>query len=164
MIKIKFPDGNVKEFESGVTGLDIARGISSKLAKEVLSISVNGEIWDLTRPITADAEIKLFTWDDQEGKHAFWHSSAHLMAEALQQLYPNTKFGIGPAIENGFYYDVDPGEAVIKESDLPAIEAKMLELSAKKEAVIGAPERRVLPYQCEQARSTGAFQQYQRNL
>ena len=99
MIKIKFPDGNVKEFESGVTGLDIARGISSKLAKEVLSISVNGEIWDLTRPITADAEIKLFTWDDQEGKHAFWHSSAHLMAEALQQLYPNTKFGIGPAID-----------------------------------------------------------------
>lgn len=81
MIKIKFPDGNVKEFESGVTGLDIARGISSKLAKEVLSISVNGEIWDLTRPITADAEIKLFTWDDQEGKHAFWHSSAHLMAK-----------------------------------------------------------------------------------
>ena len=115
MIKIKFPDGNVKEFESGVTGLDIARGISSKLAKEVLSISVNGEIWDLTRPITADAEIKLFTWDDQEGKHAFWHSSAHLMAEALQQLYPNTKFGIGPAIENGFYYDIDPGEGRQKE-------------------------------------------------
>ena len=134
MIKIKFPDGNVKEFESGVTGLDIARGISSKLAKEVLSISVNGEIWDLTRPITADAEIKLFTWDDQEGKHAFWHSSAHLMAEALQQLYPNTKFGIGPAIENGFYYDIDPGEEVVlTDKDLETIEKKMLELARQKE-------------------------------
>ena len=134
MIKIKFPDGNVKEFESGVTGLDIARGISSKLAKEVLSISVNGEIWDLTRPITADAEIKLFTWDDQEGKHAFWHSSAHLMAEALQQLYPNTKFGIGPAIENGFYYDIDPGEGVVlTDKDLETIEKKMLELARQKE-------------------------------
>ena len=134
MIKIKFPDGNVKEFESGVTGLDIARGISSKLAKEVLSISVNGEIWDLTRPITADAEIKLFTWDDQEGKHAFWHSSAHLMAEALQQLYPNTKFGIGPAIENGFYYDIDPGEGVVlTDKDLETIEKKMLELARRKE-------------------------------
>ena len=134
MIKIKFPDGNVKEFESGVTGLDIARGISSKLAKEVLSISVNGEIWDLTRPITADAEIKLFTWDDQEGKHAFWHSSAHLMAEALQQLYPNTKFGIGPAIENGFYYDIDPGEGVVlTDKDLETIEKKMLELARQNE-------------------------------
>ena len=134
MIKIKFPDGNVKEFESGVTGLDTARGISSKLAKEVLSISVNGEIWDLTRPITADAEIKLFTWDDQEGKHAFWHSSAHLMAEALQQLYPNTKFGIGPAIENGFYYDIDPGEGVVlTDKDLETIEKKMLELARQKE-------------------------------
>ena len=109
MIEIKFPDWITKEFESGVTGLDIAISISPKLAKEVLSISVNGEIWDLVRPITEDAEIKLYTWEDEEGKHAFWHSSAHLMAEALQQLYPNTKFGIGPAIENGFYYDVDPG-------------------------------------------------------
>lgn len=134
MIKIKFPDGNTKEFESGVTGLDIAKGISPKLAKEVLSISVNGEIWDLTRPITEDAEIKLFTWDDEEGKHAFWHSSAHLMAEALQQLYPNTKFGIGPAIENGFYYDIDPGEGVVlTDKDLEAIEKKMLELARQKE-------------------------------
>ena len=130
MIKIKFPDGNVTECESGVTGLDIARGISSKLAKEVLSISVNGEIWDLTRPITADAEIKLFTWDDQEGKHAFWHSSAHLMAEALQQLYPNTKFGIGPAIENGFYYDFSYKRPFTPE-DLTAIEKRMDELAAK---------------------------------
>ncbi|MDE5612793.1 MAG: threonine--tRNA ligase [Odoribacter sp.] len=134
MIKIKFPDGSVKEFESGVTGLDIAKSISPKLAKEVLAVSVNGEVRDLTRPITEDAEIKLHTWDDEEGKHAFWHSSAHLMAEALQHLYPNTKFGIGPAIENGFYYDVDPGEGVVlTEKDLEAIEKKMLELARQNE-------------------------------
>lgn len=134
MVKIKFPDGSVKEFESGVTGLQIAQSISPKLAKEVLSVSVNGEIWDLTRGITHDAEIKLFTWDDEEGKHAFWHSSAHLMAEALQQLYPNTKFGIGPAIENGFYYDVEPGEGVVlTDKDLEAVEKKMLELAREKQ-------------------------------
>ncbi len=134
MIKIKFPDGNIKEFESGITGFDIAKSLSPKLAKEVLSVSVNGEIWDLTRPIVEDAEIKLFTWDDEEGKHAFWHSSAHLMAEALQQLYPDTKFGIGPAIENGFYYDVDPGEGVVlTDKDLEAIEKKMLELARQKQ-------------------------------
>lgn len=133
MVRIKFPDGNVKEFESGVTGLDIAKSISHKLAKEVLSISVNGETWDLTRPITTDADIKLYTWDDEEGRHAFWHSSAHLMAEALQQLYPNTKFGIGPAIENGFYYDVEPGNGVVlSDKDLQAIEKKMLELAKSK--------------------------------
>lgn len=134
MIKIKFPDGSVKEFESGVTGLDIAKSISPKLAKEVLAVSVNGEVRDLTRPITEDSEIKLHTWDDEEGKHAFWHSSAHLMAEALQHLYPNTKFGIGPAIENGFYYDVDPGEGVVlTEKDLETIEKKMLELARQNE-------------------------------
>ena len=134
MIKIKFPDGNVKEFEAGVTGLDIARSISPKLAKEVLSISVNGEIRDLTRSIDEDAEIKLFTWEDEEGRHAFWHSSAHLMAEALQELYPNTKFGIGPAIENGFYYDVEPGDGVVlTDKDLEAVEKKMLELARQKE-------------------------------
>jgi len=100
----------------------------------VLSISVNGETWDLTRPITEDAEIKLYTWDDEEGKHAFWHSSAHLMAEALQQLYPSTKFGIGPAIDNGFYYDIEPGEGVVlTDKDLAAIEKKMLELARQKE-------------------------------
>lgn len=134
MIKIKFPDGNIKEFESGVTGLDIAKSISPQLAKEVLAISVNGELRDLMRPITEDAEIKLHTWDDEEGKHAFWHSSAHLMAEALQQLYPNTKFGIGPAIDNGFYYDVEPGEGVVlTDKDLEVIEKKMLELARQKE-------------------------------
>ena len=134
MVKIKFPDGNVKEFESGITGLDIAKSISPKLAKEVLAVSVNGETWDLTRPITHDADIKLFTWDDEEGKHAFWHSSAHLMAEALQELYPGTKFGIGPAIENGFYYDIEPGGGVVlTDKDLEAIEKKMLELARQKE-------------------------------
>ena len=134
MVKIKFPDGNVKEFESGVTGMDIAKSISHKLAKEVLSISVNGVTWDLMRGITTDSEIKLYTWDDEEGRHAFWHSSAHLMAEVLQAIYPNIKFGIGPAIENGFYYDVDPGEGVaIQEKDLVEIEKKMLELARKNE-------------------------------
>lgn len=134
MVKIKFPDGNVKEFESGITGLDIAKSISPKLAKEVLAVSVNGETWDLTRPISHDADIKLFTWDDEEGKHAFWHSSAHLMAEALQELYPGTKFGIGPAIENGFYYDIEPGGGVVlTDKDLEAIEKKMLELARQKE-------------------------------
>lgn len=134
MIKIQFPDGNVKEFEAGITGLELAKSISPKLAKEVLAISVNGETWDLTRPIVKDAEIKLYTWDDEEGKHAFWHSSAHLMAEALQQLYPNTKFGIGPAIDNGFYYDIEPGDGVVlTDKDLEAIEKKMLELARQKE-------------------------------
>ena len=138
MVKIKFPDGGVKEFESGVTGLEIAQSISPKLAKEVLSISVNGEIWDLTRGIFQDAEIKLFTWEDEEGRHAFWHSSAHLMAEALQQLYPNTKFGIGPAIENGFYYDVEPGEGVVlTDKDLENIEKKMLELARENRCLPG---------------------------
>ena len=130
MINIKFPDGAVKCFESGTTGMEIARSISQRLAREVLAVSVNGETRDLTRGITTDAEIKLYTWDDEEGRHAFWHSSSHLMAEALQALYPGVKFGIGPAIENGFYYDVDPGEGVvIQEKDLPVIEKKMMELA-----------------------------------
>ncbi len=133
MIKITFPDGSVKEFPKGITGLEIAESISSRLAQDALSITVNGQVWDLTRPIETDAAVKINTWEDEEGKHAFWHTSAHLMAEALQELYPGIKFGIGPAIENGFYYDVDPGEAVIRESDLPAIEAKMAELAARGE-------------------------------
>ncbi len=136
MIKVTFPDGSVREFSKGVTGLQIAESISTRLAQEVLAVSVNGETWDLSRPIQEDASIKLYKWEDEEGKHAYWHSSAHLMAEALQELYPGIKFGIGPAIENGFYYDVDPGEGVqIKESDLAAIEAKMMELAAKKEDI-----------------------------
>lgn len=136
MIKITFPDGSVKELEKGVTALQIAEGISSRLAKEVLAATVNGETWDLMRPINQDSTINLLKWEDDEGKHAYWHSSAHLMAEALQELYPGIKFGIGPAIENGFYYDVDPGEGVsIKESDFPAIEKKMEELIARKEDI-----------------------------
>lgn len=136
MIKITFPDNSVREFEQGINGLQIAESISSRLAQDVLSISVNDQILDLTRPITEDAHIKLHKWDDEQGKHAFWHSSAHLMAEALQLLYPNIKFGIGPAIENGFYYDVDNGDNPIKENDLPAIEAKMLELLASKTPIL----------------------------
>lgn len=136
MIKITFPDGSVREFAKGITGLQLAESISSRLAQEVLAITVNEQIWDLSRPIETDAAIKLHKWDDEEAKHAYWHSSAHLMAEALQELYPGIKFGIGPAIENGFYYDVDPGTAVIKEGDLPTIEAKMVELAARKEAIV----------------------------
>jgi threonyl-tRNA synthetase len=133
MIKITFPDGTVKEFEAGVSGIEIAKSISSRLAKEVLSISVNDQLYDLTRSINEDASIKLHTWNDEEGKHAFWHSSAHLMAEALEVLYPGVKFGIGPAIEMGFYYDVDLGNGtVLTDKDLPKIEQKMLELARSK--------------------------------
>ena len=136
MIRITFPDGSVKEFEKGITALQIAQGISNRLAKEVLAASVNGETWDLMRPINEDSTINLLKWEDAEGKHAYWHSSAHLMAEALQELYPGIKFGIGPAIENGFYYDVDPGEGeTIRESDFPKIEEKMKELIARKEEI-----------------------------
>ncbi|WP_421918712.1 threonine--tRNA ligase [Marinifilum sp.] len=133
MIKITFPDGTVKEFEAGISGIEIAKSISSRLAKEVLSISVNDQLYDLTRSINKDASIKLHTWDDEEGKHAFWHSSAHLMAEALEVLYPGVKFGIGPAIDMGFYYDVDLGNGtVLTDKDLPKIEQKMLELARSK--------------------------------
>jgi len=134
MINITFPDGSVHRYESGVTGLDIARSISNSLAREVLSVTVNGEVRDANRPIRSDATIKLNKWEDPEGKHAFWHSSAHLMAEAIESLYPGTKFGIGPAIENGFYYDVDPGEAVvITDADLPEIEEKMKKIASLKQ-------------------------------
>ena len=136
MIKITFPDNSVKEFESGITPLQIAESISPRLAQEVLAATVDGQEWDLSRSINADAAVKLFKWDDPEGKHAFWHSSAHLLAEALQELYPGIKFGIGPAIENGFYYDVDPGEATITAADFPTIEAKMLELASRKEPIV----------------------------
>ena len=136
MIKITFPDQSVKEFAKGTTPLQIAESISPRLAQDVLAASINGQEWDLSRPINEDAAIKLFKWDDPEGKHAFWHSSAHLLAEALQELYPGIKFGIGPAIENGFYYDVDPGDTPIKEGDFAAIETKMAELASKKEAIV----------------------------
>ena len=136
MIKITFPDNSVKEFESGVTPLAIAESISSRLAQDVLVAEIDGEAWDLMRPVEKDASIKLFKWDDAEGKHAFWHSSAHLLAEALQILYPGIKFGIGPALENGFYYDVDPGEHSLTAADFARIEAKMLELAARKEPIV----------------------------
>ena len=132
MIKITFPDGSAREYKEGISSLEIAEQISPRLAKEVYAATVNDEIWDLTRPIDTDATLKLHKWEDEAAKHAFWHSSAHLMAEALESLYPGMKFGIGPAIENGFYYDVDPGdEKVITEADLQTIENRRKELAAK---------------------------------
>ncbi len=148
MIKITFPDQAVREFKDGITGLEIAASLSPQLAKEVLSISVNGEVCDLTRPIYNDAAIKLHKWDDDEGRHAFWHSSSHLMAEALESLYPGIKFGIGPAIENGFYYDVDLGDGkTITDADFPTIEKKMEELA-----------QRHSPYQRKDITKTDALQ------
>ena len=138
MINIKFPDGSVRQYESGVTPLQVAESISSGLARNVLAASINDMEWDISRPICNDGEIKLFKWEDPEGKHAFWHTSAHLLAEALQELYPGVQFGIGPAIENGFYYDIDPGDNEITQADFPKIEKKMAELVAKKEAVVRA--------------------------
>ncbi|MBQ4006312.1 MAG: threonine--tRNA ligase [Muribaculaceae bacterium] len=135
-INIQFPDGNVKQFESGITPLQIAESISAGLARNVLAASFNGEPWDISRPICEDGEIKLFKWEDAEGKHAFWHTSAHLLAEALQELYHGIQFGIGPAIENGFYYDIDPGENTLTSADFEKIEKKMAELVARKEAVV----------------------------
>ena len=132
MIKITFPDGSMKEYRDGINSLEIAEQISPKLAKEVYAATINNEVVDLTRPIMTNGVLKLHKWDDEAARHAFWHSSAHLMAEALESLYPGIKFGIGPAIENGFYYDVDPGDGrVITENDLPAIESKMKELASK---------------------------------
>ena len=137
MIKVTFPDGSVREYAAGSTAFQIAESISPRLANDILAASVNGEIIEINRPITEDCSIKLHKWDDAEAKHAFWHTSAHLMAEALQELYPGIQFGIGPAIESGFYYDVMPAAGtVIKESDLAAIEKKMAELVAKKEPVV----------------------------
>ena len=133
MINITFPDGSVKPFEQGVTAYDIAMSISPRLAAEVLAAKVNETVYDLTRPIKEDAAIQLLKWDDEEGRRVFWHSSSHLMAEALEALYPGVKFGIGPAIENGFYYDVDLNGAQISDTDLAAIEKKMLELAHEKQ-------------------------------
>ena len=134
MINVTFPDGSVKQFEQGVTPYQIAESISPRFAQDVLAATVNDEEWDISRPVCSDCAIKLFKWDDAEGKHAFWHTSAHLLAEALQELYKGIQFGIGPAIENGFYYDIDPGENSITSADFPKIE--MAELAAKKEAVV----------------------------
>ncbi len=128
-LKITLPDGSVKEFPIGVKGMEIAQSISEGLARNALSIEVNGEIWDLNRPISNDASIKIFTWNDKGGKYAFWHSSAHVMAEALEALYPGVKLGIGPPIENGFYYDIDLGDRPFGEDDLLILEKKMVELA-----------------------------------
>lgn len=134
MIKITLPDGSVREYESGVSSMDIAKSISEGLARNVLAAKVNGEIVDANRPIHQDAHFQLLTWNDIDGKKTMWHSSAHLMAEALEALYPGVKFGIGPALENGFYYDVDLGEHSISSNDFEAIEQKMLELAKQKNA------------------------------
>ena len=135
MIKITFPDGSQREYEKGTTAYQIAESISPRLAADSLAAAVNGTTVDMTRPIDEDATVKFFKWDDPEGKHAFWHTSSHLLAEALEALYPGIKFGIGPAIENGFYYDVD-SPVPITEADLPAIEKKMMELARNKEQLI----------------------------
>lgn len=132
MINITFPDGNVRQYEKGTTAFEIARSISEGLARNVLSAKVNGEVWDATRPLNEDARLQLLTWNDLDGKKTFWHSSAHLMAEALEALYPGIKFGAGPATDSGFYYDVDPGEHKISIEDFPKIEQKMLELARQK--------------------------------
>ncbi len=137
MVKITFPDGSVREYESGVTGLQIAESISPALARNVVSCGVNGETVELNRPINADASIALYKFEDEEGKHTFWHTSAHLLAEALKELYPGIQFGFGPAVENGFFYDVMPAEGqVISENDFPKIEEKMRELAKKNEPVV----------------------------
>ncbi|MBK6564421.1 MAG: threonine--tRNA ligase [Saprospiraceae bacterium] len=136
MINITLPDGSVRQYTKGSTAMDIALSISEGLARNVLSATINGEVWDASRPINEDSLIKLHTWNDKEGKATYWHSSAHLMAEALEFLYPGTKFGIGPAIDNGFYYDVDTGDITLTPSDLPKIEEKILELARLKSQYI----------------------------
>ena len=133
MINITFPDGSVRQYPKGTTPLEIANGISPRLAAEVLAASVNSKVVEVTRAISEDASLKLHKWDDQEAKSTFWHSSSHLMAEALELLYPGIKFGIGPSIETGFYYDVDTGDKSITEADLKKIEEKMLELAREKQ-------------------------------
>ena len=136
MINVTFPDGSVRQYNKGVTGMEIAKSISSRLAQDVLAVSVNDKVYDLLRPINEDCSIKLHKWEDQEAKQTFWHSSSHLMAEALQSLFPGIKFGIGPSIETGFYYDVDLGEKTITEADLKKIEDKMIELARQKEVFV----------------------------
>ncbi|MGE5426373.1 MAG: TGS domain-containing protein, partial [Methylococcaceae bacterium] len=137
MIKITLPDSSVREFESGITGMEIAESISSRLAKEVLSIEVDGEVWDLNRKIDKDARIRLLQWDDREGKETFWHSSAHVMAEAIESIYPGTQFGIGPTVDNGFYYDIDlPQGQQLTEKDLEKIEKKIIDLAREKHDIV----------------------------
>src|SRR6185437_10059514 len=124
MIKITFPDGAVREYASGTTAMEIARSISEGLAKKVLAANVNGQVWDATRPITGDATLKLLTWTDPDAQSTFWHSSAHLLAEAVEALYPGVKFWVGPPVDNGFYYDMDLGGRQVTEDDLRKLEVK----------------------------------------
>ena len=131
MINITFPDGAVRQYEKGTTALDIAKSISEGLARKVLAANVNGQVWDATRPINEDASLKLLTWNDTDGKNTFWHSSAHLMAEAVEAMFPGVKFWVGPPVENGFYYDMDLGDKKMNEEDLLALEKKMNELAKK---------------------------------
>src|SRR3954469_22390055 len=139
MINITLPDGAIKQYEAGVTALDIAKSISEGLARKVLAANVNGQVWDATRPINSDATLKLLTWTDTEGKSTFWHSSAHLMAEAVESLFPGVKFWVGPAIDRGFYYDMDLGGKQITEDDLRTLKKKMNELAKQNNSYIRKP-------------------------
>ncbi|MCD8073016.1 MAG: threonine--tRNA ligase, partial [Alistipes sp.] len=158
-ITVTFPDGNRREYPAGVTSLEIARGISPRLGQEVLSATVNGQVADLQKPLTGDSTLRLHKWEDEEGRRTFWHTSSHLMAEALQELYPGIKFGIGPSIDNGFYYDVDSPEP-ITEADLERIEAKMRELAANKNPLV----RREVPKEEAMATFTQKGDQYKCEL
>src|ERR1700761_5890453 len=139
MISITLPDGSVRQYDKGISSMQIAQSISEGLARNVLAAEVDGHVWDASRPIEKDSSVKLLTWNDLDGKATFWHSSAHLMAEALEALYPGTKFGIGPAIETGFYYDVDFGDRTFSQEEFKAVEDKMLELARTKEEFIRKP-------------------------
>ncbi len=136
MINIKFPDGAVRQYEKGTNALAIAKSISEGLARKVIAADVNGQVWDATRPIDNDSSLKLYTWEDKEGKNTFWHSSAHLMAEAVESLFPGVKFWVGPPLENGFYYDMDLGDRKLTEEDLATLEKKMNELAKQANAYI----------------------------
>ncbi len=139
MINITFPDGAVKAYEKGTTAMQVAKSISEGLARKIIAASVNGEVWDLSRPINQDAQLKLLSWNDPEGKSTFWHSSAHLLAEAVESVFPGVKFWVGPAVDNGFYYDMDLGDRQITEEDLRKLEVKMSELAAKNSIYIRKP-------------------------
>jgi len=139
MINITLPDGSVREYDKGISSMQIAQSISEGLARNVLAAEVDGQVWDASRPIEHDSRVKLLTWNDAQAKATFWHSSAHLMAEALEALYPGTKFGIGPAIENGFYYDVDFGDCEFSSDEFKKIEDKMIELAKTREEFIRKP-------------------------
>src|SRR5436853_6148415 len=148
MINITLPDGAIRQYEAGVTALDIAKSISEGLARKVLAANVNGQVWDASRPINSDATLRLLTWTDTEGKSTFWHSSAHLMAEAVESLFPGVKFWVGPPVENGFYYDMDLGDRKMSEEDLTVLEKKMNELAKQKNQYIRkeVPKAEALQY------------------